>query len=94
MRTFCASGVLWTTLTLLALYLTTPSLAGATAIAEKTLPKQQSPTTEYKDVIPPPKTGDEGIYTEAPDPNAGHKEEVLPPPDTSGGEHPNVEHPL
>jgi hypothetical protein len=69
-------------------------LAGATAIAKKTLPKQQSPTTEYKDVIPPPKTGDEGIYTEAPDPDAGHKEGVLPPPDTSGGEHPNVEHPL
>jgi hypothetical protein len=31
--------------------------------------------TEYKDVIPPPQTGDEGI--EAPDPDAGHKEEVI-----------------
>jgi hypothetical protein len=48
--------------------------------------------TEYRDVIPPPQTGDEGI--KAPDPDAGHKEEVIPPPDTSGGEPPNVEHPL
>jgi hypothetical protein len=65
-----------------------------TAIAEKTLPKQRNATTEYKDVIPPPKIGDERIYTEAPNPDAGHKEEVIPPPDTSGGGYPNVEHPL
>ena len=54
MRTFCASAVRWTTLTLLALCVTTPSLADVTDIAEKTLPKQRSPTTEYKGVIPPP----------------------------------------
>jgi hypothetical protein len=43
-----------------------------------------------KGVIPPPKTGDEGIYTEAPNPDAGHEEEVIPPPGTPGGD-PNVE---
>jgi len=88
MRTFCARGLLWAILTVLALCLTRPSLAADTA--EKTLPKQRGPTTEYKDVIPPPKIGDEGIYTEAPDPNAGHEEEVIPPPDTSGGGRPKT----
>jgi hypothetical protein len=44
-------------------------------------------STPHKGVITPPKTGDEGIYTQAPNPNAGTKEEVIPPP----GEHPNVE---
>ena len=53
-------------------------------------PKQQTPQAKYKGVIPPPKTGDEGIYTEAPNPDAGHEEEVIPPPGTPGGD-PNVE---
>jgi hypothetical protein len=44
-------------------------------------------STPHKGVITPPKTGDEGIYTQAPNPNAGTNEEVIPPP----GEHPNVE---
>jgi hypothetical protein len=35
---------------------------------------------EHKDVIPPPPIGDEDIYTEAPNPEAGHEEEAIPPP--------------
>jgi hypothetical protein len=38
------------------------------------------PPRRYKDVIPPPATGDEGIYTDAPNPEAGHENEVIPPP--------------
>jgi hypothetical protein len=41
-------------------------------------------------VIPPPRTGDEGIYTDVPNPDAGHEEEVIPPPGTPGGD-PNVD---
>jgi hypothetical protein len=39
------------------------------------------PPPKHKDVIPPPATGDEGIYTDAPNPEAGHENEVIPPPD-------------
>lgn len=52
---------------------------------------QSNPTTEHKGVITPPTTGDQGIYTQAPNPNAGTKEEVLPPPGSPGSEQPNVE---
>lgn len=31
-------------------------------------------------VIPPPDIGDEDIQTEVPNPDAGHEEEVIPPP--------------
>jgi hypothetical protein len=44
--------------------------------------QQLVPPREHKDVIPPPPTGDEGIYTDAPNPEAGHEKEVIPPPDT------------
>ena len=47
------------------------------------------PMVEHNGVIKPPPTGDEGIHTDAPDPNAGHRPEVIPPPGTPGG-HPNV----
>jgi hypothetical protein len=50
-----------------------------------------NPTTEHKGVIKPPQTGDEGIYTQAPNPNAGTEEEVIPPPGTPESQHPNVE---
>jgi hypothetical protein len=40
-----------------------------------------SPADEGKGVIPPPPTGDEDIYKEAPNPEAGHEEELIPPPD-------------
>jgi hypothetical protein len=70
--------------------------------AEKTVPQgkdppgadnedQSNPTVEHKGVIMPPKTGDQGIYTQAPNPNAGTKEEVIPPPGAPGSENPNVE---
>jgi hypothetical protein len=39
-----------------------------------------NPTTEHKGVIKPPQIGDEGIYTQAPNPNAGTEEESHPPP--------------
>jgi hypothetical protein len=70
--------------------------------AEKTVPQGTDPagadsgeqpnlTPQHKGVIEPPTTGDEGIYTQAPNPNAGTKEEVIPPPGTPGSEHPDVE---
>jgi hypothetical protein len=40
------------------------------------------PPAEHKGVIPPPPIGDEGIYTDAPNPEAGHEKEVIPPPET------------
>jgi hypothetical protein len=43
-----------------------------------------------KGVIPPPPTGDTGIQTQVPNPNAGTPEEVIPPPGTPGG-NPDVE---
>jgi hypothetical protein len=52
--------------------------------------KQTEPPAEHKGVITPPPTGDNGIYTEVPNPEAGHEKEVIPPPGTSGG-NPNVE---
>jgi hypothetical protein len=52
---------------------------------------QPTPPLVQKDgVIEPPPVGDQGIYTEAPDPNAGHEQEVIPPPGTPGGD-PNVQ---
>jgi len=37
------------------------------------------PPTEHEGVIEPPDVGDEGIFTDVPDPDAGHPEEVIPP---------------
>jgi hypothetical protein len=48
------------------------------------------PPAENKGVIRPPPTGDTGIQTQVPDPNAGTPEEVIPPSGTPGG-NPNVE---
>jgi hypothetical protein len=64
-----------------------PSFAGATDQPEKTVPQgqdppgadgQQAPPSTDKEVIPPPPVGDEDIYTDAPNPQAGHEEEVIP----------------
>ena len=44
--------------------------------------RQLPPSAEHKGVIPPPPIGDDGIYTDAPSPEAGHKKEVIPPPET------------
>jgi hypothetical protein len=101
MPRFHTSVAIWATLTLLAPCAFGASLTAATDAPEKTVPQgngppgaendaQSSPATKHKGVITPPKTGDEGIYTEAPNPNAGTKEEVIPPPGTPGGD-PNIE---
>jgi hypothetical protein len=46
---------------------------------------------ERNGVITPPPIGDEEIYTDdVPNPEAGHDEEVIPPPGTPGAD-PNVE---
>ncbi len=52
--------------------------------------QQTAPPAEHKGVIPPPPMGDEGIYTKVPNPEAGHDKEVIPPPDSPGG-NPNIE---
>jgi hypothetical protein len=69
---------------------------------EKTIPQGQDPpgadeeeqTTqppaERQGVIKPPPVGDEDIYTEAPNPEAGHNKEVIPAPGSPGGD-PNIE---
>jgi hypothetical protein len=89
MRGCYAAITLWATLSLIV-----PSaLAGANDQPEKTIPQgqdppgadngQQLPPTPDKEVIPPPPTGDEDIHTDAPNPDAGHEEEVIPPPSPS-----------
>jgi hypothetical protein len=42
------------------------------------------PLVEKNGVIKPPPIGDEDIYTQAPNPDAGHEKEVIPPPGTPG----------
>ncbi|MGH6734912.1 MAG: hypothetical protein ACRECX_02375 [Methyloceanibacter sp.] len=54
---------------------------------DKTLSEQLD---ESKGVIDPPPIGDEGIHADVPNPDAGHDEEVIPPPGTPGGD-PSVE---
>jgi hypothetical protein len=89
MRGLLAAITLWATLVLVV-----PSaLAGANDQSEKTIPQdrdapgsdngQQIPPSEDEEVIPPPPVGDEGIYTDAPNPHAGHEKEVIPPPSPS-----------
>ena len=71
----------WATLALVAPSAFEASLAGATDTPERTVPQgqdppgadngeQQTPRAKHKGVIPPPQTGDEGIYTQAPNPDA------------------------
>jgi hypothetical protein len=43
------------------------------------------PPAEHKGVIPPPDIGDEGIHTDVPNPDAGHDQEVIPPPGATDG---------
>jgi len=52
--------------------------------------QQAPPAAEHKGVISPPPVGDKGIYTNVPNPDAGHEKEVIPPPGAPGGD-PNVE---
>jgi hypothetical protein len=67
-----------------------PTLAAGTG--EKTVPQGQdppgvdngapiAPPAQDDGVITPPPIGDEDIHTDVPNPNAGHEEEVIPPPD-------------
>jgi hypothetical protein len=96
-----ATVALFTALTLVSLHedQVFAARSGSSEASEKTIRQapsadddvQSSPTTRHKGVITPPKTGDEGIYTQAPNPNAGTNEEVIPPPGTPGSGHPNVE---
>jgi hypothetical protein len=72
-----------------------PSSAGTHNTVEETPPQDKdppgtTPPTEHKGVITPPPVGDEGIYTKVPNPEAGHKKEVIPPPGSPGGD-PSVE---
>lgn len=86
-------------LLLAALALLAPSLCvdrGYAAAPEQTVPQGEDPPGsdngapenvtpgEHKGVISPPDIGDEGIHTDVPNPEAGHEEEVIPPPATPG----------
>src|SRR6185503_2861434 len=101
----CSKGRrIWITLTLLPLCLSTDPLFAARTTDEpdKTTPQgndppgaddtgqPNQPMVPRKGVITPPPTGDEEIHTQAPNPNAGHEKEVIPPPGTPGGD-PTVE---
>jgi hypothetical protein len=103
MPRFYASAAVWVTLTLLApCFGPAASPTGATDAPETTVPQGTDPPgadngdqptpplVPHKGVIEPPPIGDEDIYTGAPNPHAGHEEEVIPPPGTPGGD-PNVE---
>ena len=68
------------------------SPAFAAGTGEKTVPQGQdppggdngvpiAPPAQDDGVIAPPPIGDEDIHTDVPNPDAGHEEEVIPPPD-------------
>ena len=92
MRAIYATAVLWATLALIAPSSVQTSFAGASDAPEQTVPQGQDPPgadngeqsippqAEDKEVILPHPIGDEDIYTQAPNPDAGHEEEVIPPP--------------
>jgi hypothetical protein len=48
----------------------------------------QAPLAQQDGVIKPPPTGDEGIHTEVPNPNAGPRDEIAPPPQMPGAQNP------
>ena len=102
MRAFYATVALWATLVLIAPSGFQPSFAGESDAPEKTVPQGQDPPgadngeqlippqSEDKEVIPPPPIGDEDIYTQAPNPDAGHEEEVIPPTPPALDEESNI----
>ena len=66
--------------------------AFAAGAGEKAVPQGQdppggdngepiAPPAQDDGVITPPPIGDEDIHTDVPNPDAGHEEEVIPPPD-------------
>jgi hypothetical protein len=81
---------LWATLALVASSAFEASFAGPIDTPEKAVPQgedppgadngEQLPPSEDKEVIPPPPIGDEDIHIQAPNPEAGPEEEVIPPP--------------
>ena len=99
MLRFRASAAIATLLLCLASYFC-PDLAFASSRAyaqDDTVPQgqdppgtdeqqQTAPPAEHKGVIPPPPVGDKGIYTDVPNPEAGHEKEVIPPPGTPGAD--------
>jgi hypothetical protein len=99
MQMFRATLILCAIFNLIALSAFETSFAGATDQPEKTVPQGNDPPgpdngvplppRQDGEVIPPPPIGDEGIYTDAPNPDAGHDKEVIPPPpspnEESGG---------
>jgi hypothetical protein len=96
------SAAITTALIFLASYGLGSTLAASTDdTTGKTIPQGQDPPgadddqtiqppAEHKGVIKPPPVGDEGIYTKAPNPEAGHQNEVIPTPGSPGGD-PNIE---
>jgi hypothetical protein len=93
MQMFYVTAVVLTTLSLVVAHSnqTFAASPNAAQVQEKTVPQGKDPpgndsedqsnsTTKHKGVIKLPQTGDEGIYTQAPNPNAGTNEEVIPPP--------------
>jgi hypothetical protein len=93
MPRFYASAAFWVMLSLLfaAGPVFAASPAGAPGIPEKTVPQGNDPpgsdngevspplVEDDGEILPPP-IGDEGIHTQAPNPHAGHEQEVIPPP--------------
>ena len=89
MRRLSATVTLWAwaTLSLIVPSAVEASFAGANDQPEKSIPQgddppnngQRPPPSEDKEVIPPPPVGDEDIYTDAPNPHAGHEKEGNPP---------------
>jgi hypothetical protein len=90
MRAIYPVAALWATFALIASSGLHTSFASAGDAPEKTVPQGRDPPAadngelppqlDDKEVIPPPPIGDEDIYTQAPNPEAGHEEEVIPPP--------------
>jgi len=99
MSRICTNSALWVALALfLPLWAINAPLAQASGATGKAAPQGKDlpgadgggqpipPPAEHKGVIPPPPIGDEGIYTDAPNPEAGHEKEVIPPPETPSEE--------
>ena len=94
LRQSVETGASATTAVLVVVLGLTPNLALAwSPIGSRDIPKQMvphgkdqpgadngQPTSPSGEVILPPPIGDEDIYTDVPNPNAGHEKEVIPPP--------------
>ena len=99
MRRFCVA-IIWTTVACITPTAFEPSFA-VTAAPQTTVPQGQdppeaddgdqlSPPPAGEEVIQPPPVGDEDIYIQAPNPDAGHNEEVIPPPPSAPDEESSI----